>query len=275
MIKKSFSRNSKSKLWFSLFEMMIVIWLIWMLWSFMLTMIETIAKHKHQVATVWYFNTTISRLDSSLHTNISNADKIVYPWIDNDFCEWMSWWTISSQWWDTWRASLNDQNLDKKWRSENWVEQAWYTMSDVPWEWIMFCDQMWRINFIWLAKKYLPKKWTEHNVLVHYQNRRIKELTPVDNVTSDLRSRWSIPQTDREHLQFITPMNIWILKIEFDYPFNNLQWQNRAEKWSVDQTTMSSVDVKILFEYSWLTWWEQIRSLYKYYKTVNLKNTIE
>lgn len=272
MLNLSFRKGKK---WFTLVEIMFAVSLVWILWIFMLTMFETVEKQKHLVATTWYFNTVVSKLDQDIHTSISNADKIIYPWVDNDFCEWMSWWTISSQWWDVSKASLNDQNLDKKWSSEWWELKAWYTMSDVPWEWIMFCDQTGRINFIWLAKKHNPKKNTEHNVIVHYQNRKIKELTPTDNVTSEVRENWSIPQNDKEHLMFNTPMNVWIHKVKIDYPFNNLVWQTRAEKWSVAQNTMNNVEFQILFEYSWKTWSEQLRNLYRYHKLVNLKNTSE
>lgn len=269
---KNTIKNTKK--WFTLVEIMIAVSIIWILWMFMLILFQNINIQKHQVSVSWYFNTMISNLDRELHLSLSNADKIIYPWVDNDFCEWMSWWTVNTNWWTT-SASINDQNLDKKWNTENWVEQPWYTMSDVSHEWIMFCDENWKINFIWLAKKYIPKKWTEHNVLVHYVNRRVKELTPTDNVSSEVRENWSIPTSDKEHLEFITPMNIWILKLWIDYPFNNMIWTNRALKWTVAQKTMTNVDIQILFEYSWLTWWKQTRTLYRYFKNVNLKNTID
>lgn len=266
--------KSKVKKWFTLLEMTVGVALFGMLLLFILTVYDVTSKQKHEIALSWYFHNMLNNLDRELQLTINNADRIVYPWSASSFCEGMNNWTVESQGGGSSVASLNDQNLDGANKLDaDGKAKIGFTLSHNEWDYILFCDKDWRINFIGKAIKHFPWKNNgtsrDHYTLVHYVNRKVHELMPTDNIQRGLRDKNSIPTTNAEHIQEIVPLNIGILNMKVSYPYqvNNAEHVMK----NTPPTSLPNVDFQILFEYSGITAGEQQKSIYRYFRTINLR----
>lgn len=255
---------------FTLVELMISIAIFGILLVGVKAVMDQVRLSKMDISLSGFLQSTLNDLDRKLQININNADRIIYPNSTTDFCEGLSGWTIESQNWWPEKASLNDQNLDKKGNvGTDGNELPWYTLVSDSGKWVMFCDENGKINFIGLAKKYIPKKNNEYYTLVHYVNRRVEELIPTDNVSVKVRDNGSKPTNNAEQIEFIAPLNIGIYDMKISYPFDvaNPDIVRKANT----QKSQSYVDFNILFETSSLTAREGQKGLYRYFRTLNLR----